>query len=55
MIRHLLYCQRLAVAYYGFALDAANLAHPRLSRNWGFILWCGKIVCEKDLKIKGYT
>jgi hypothetical protein len=31
MIRHLLCCQGLAVANYGFALDAADLTHPRLS------------------------
>jgi len=31
MIRHLLCCQGLVVAYYDFALDVANLAHPQLS------------------------
>ncbi len=33
MMRHLLCCQGLAVAYYGFALDVADMAHPRLSLN----------------------
>jgi len=33
MIRHLLCCQGLAVAYYGFTLDAVNLTYPRLSLN----------------------
>jgi hypothetical protein len=33
MIHHLLCYQGLAVVNYGFALDAADLAHPRLSLN----------------------
>jgi hypothetical protein len=31
MIPYLLRCQGLAVDDYGFALDASNLGHPRLS------------------------
>ena len=34
-ILHLLCCQGLAVGYYGFALDAADLQHPRLLQRWG--------------------
>ena len=33
MIPHLLCCQGLAVVYYGFALDALDLGHPRLPHN----------------------
>ena len=33
MTPHLLRCQGLAVIYYGFALDALDLGHPRLSLN----------------------
>jgi len=33
MIPHLLRYQGLAVDDYGFALDASNLRHPRLSLN----------------------
>jgi len=38
MIHHLLCCQALAVYCYGFALDVANLARPRLSLNLGLTL-----------------
>jgi hypothetical protein len=31
MIPHLLRYQKLAVNDYGFALDASNMGHPRLS------------------------
>ena len=50
MTPHLLCCQGLAVVYYGFALDALDLGHPRLSHNqckWLyfapiFIAWTGE-------------
>ena len=45
MIRHLLCCQGLAVAYYGFTLDVANLAHPRLSLKQGL----GRLIITKIL------
>jgi hypothetical protein len=34
MIHHLLCYQGLAVIDYGFALDASDMAHSRLSLNW---------------------
>jgi len=36
MTPHLLCYQGLAVDDYGFALDAADMRHPRLSLNKGF-------------------
>jgi hypothetical protein len=37
MLRHLRRCQGFAVAYYGFTLDALDLAQPLLSLNQGLI------------------
>ena len=45
-ILRLLCCQGLAVGYYGFALDAADLQHPRLLQRWGsFMTHTRKEIC----------
>ena len=36
-MRHLLRCQGHAVKTYGFALDALDLAHPRLLQQQGVV------------------
>ena len=48
MIRHLLCYQELAVACYGFALDAANMAHPLLSLKGGIM----PVLCKNSSAIK---